>query len=233
VNWVIANIQTVLDLAAAHVALSAPPILLGLVLSLPLGWLANRYARVRGLVLTTGGLLYTIPSIALILVVPGLIGTTLLDPRNIVIALTVYAVALMVRITTDALASVPADVKQSATAMGYAGWARFWRVELPLAGPVLLAGLRVVSVSTVSMVTVGSLIGVQSLGTMILSGYRRSFYTEILTGVVGILVIALLFDLVLVLLGRALMPWARATSTRTRRRHATAASTAAVAGGLR
>jgi osmoprotectant transport system permease protein len=233
VNWVIANIQTVLDLAAAHVALSAPPILLGLVLSLPLGWLANRYARVRGLVLTTGGLLYTIPSIALILVVPGLIGTTLLDPRNIVIALTVYAVALMVRITTDALASVPADVKQSATAMGYGGWARFWRVELPLAGPVLLAGLRVVSVSTVSMVTVGSLVGVQSLGTMILSGYRRSFYTEIVTGVVGILVIALVFDLVLVLLGRALMPWARATSTRTRRRHATAASAAAVAGGLR
>jgi osmoprotectant transport system permease protein len=233
VNWVIANIQTVLDLAAAHVALSATPIVLGLVLSLPLGWLANRYARVRGLLLTAGGLLYTIPSIALILVVPGLIGTTLLDPRNIVIALTVYAVALMVRITTDALASVPADVKQSATAMGYAGWARFWRVELPLAGPVLLAGLRVVSVSTVSMVTVGSLIGVQSLGTMILSGYRRSFYTEIVTGVVGILVIALVFDLVLVLLGRALMPWARATSTRTRRRHATAASAAAVAGGLR
>jgi osmoprotectant transport system permease protein len=233
VNWVIANIQTVLDLAVAHVALSATPIVLGLVLSLPLGWLANRYARVRGLLLTAGGLLYTIPSIALILVVPGLIGTTLLDPRNIVIALTVYAVALMVRITTDALASVPADVKQSATAMGYAGWARFWRVELPLAGPVLLAGLRVVSVSTVSMVTVGSLVGVQSLGTMILSGYRRSFYTEIVTGVVGILVIALVFDLVLVLLGRALMPWARATSTRTRRRHATAASAAAVAGGLR
>ncbi|MFT2751531.1 ABC transporter permease [Clavibacter sp. Sh2088] len=232
-NWVIANIQTVLDLAAAHVALSATPIALGLALSLPLGWLANRYTRVRGLLLTAGGLLYTIPSIALILVVPGLIGTTLLDPRNIVIALTVYAVALMVRITTDALASVPADVKQSATAMGYAGWARFWRVELPLAGPVLLAGLRVVSVSTVSMVTVGSLVGVQSLGTMILSGYRRSFYTEIVTGVVGILVIALLFDLVLVLLGRALMPWARATSTRTRRRHATAASAAAVAGGLR
>ncbi|MFH6679181.1 ABC transporter permease [Clavibacter michiganensis] len=231
-NWVIANIQTVLDLAVAHVALAAPPIVIGLLLSLPLGWLANRYTRARGLLLTAGGLLYTIPSIALILVVPGLIGTSLLDPRNIVIALTVYAVALMVRITTDALASVPGDVKQSATAMGYAGWARFWRVELPLAGPVLLAGLRVVSVSTVSMVTVGSLIGVQSLGTMILSGYRRSFFTEIFTGVVGILVTALVFDLILVLLGRALMPWSRSTSSRARRRSSTAASPIAVTGGL-
>ncbi|KDP90270.1 MULTISPECIES: ABC transporter permease [Clavibacter] len=231
-NWVIANIQTVLDLTVAHVALAAPPIVLGLLLSLPLGWLANRYTRVRGLLLTVGGLLYTIPSIALILVVPGLIGTSFLFAGNIVIALTVYAVALMVRITTDALASVPADVKQSATAMGYAGWARFWRVELPLAGPVLLAGLRVVSVSTVSMVTVGSLIGVQSLGTMILSGYKRSFYTEIFTGVVGILVIALAFDLILVLLGRALMPWSRSMSARGRRRSAAAASPIAVTGGL-
>ncbi|MBF4624143.1 ABC transporter permease subunit [Clavibacter sp. VKM Ac-2872] len=231
-NWVIANIQTVLDLTVAHVALAAPPIVLGLLLSLPLGWLANRYTRVRGLLLTVGGLLYTIPSIALILVVPGLIGTSFLFAGNIVIALTVYAVALMVRITTDALASVPADVTQSATAMGYAGWARFWRVELPLAGPVLLAGLRVVSVSTVSMVTVGSLIGVQSLGTMILSGYKRSFYTEIFTGVVGILVIALAFDLILVLLGRALMPWSRSMSARGRRRSAAAASPIAVTGGL-
>nr|WP_228512229.1 ABC transporter permease subunit [Clavibacter sp. VKM Ac-2872] len=219
-------------MTVAHVALAAPPIVLGLLLSLPLGWLANRYTRVRGLLLTVGGLLYTIPSIALILVVPGLIGTSFLFAGNIVIALTVYAVALMVRITTDALASVPADVTQSATAMGYAGWARFWRVELPLAGPVLLAGLRVVSVSTVSMVTVGSLIGVQSLGTMILSGYKRSFYTEIFTGVVGILVIALAFDLILVLLGRALMPWSRSMSARGRRRSAAAASPIAVTGGL-
>jgi len=131
----------------------------------------------------------------------------------VVVALTVYALALLVRITSDALAAVPEDVKQSATAMGYSGWARFWRVELPLAGPVLLAGLRVISVSTVSMVTVGALTGIQSLGTIILNGYRRSFYTEILTGVVGILLIALVFDLLLLLAGRLLMPWSSVAST--------------------
>ncbi|AJW78875.1 ABC transporter permease [Clavibacter michiganensis] len=223
-NWVIANIQTVLDLTVAHVTLSVVPVLLGLVISLPLGWLANRYRRSRGALLTLGGALYTIPSIALLLAMPAILGTNILDPLNIVVALTVYAVALMIRITSDALASVSQDVKQSATAMGYAGWARFWRVELPLAGPVLLAGLRVVSVSTVSMVTVGSLSGIQSLGTMILTGYRRQFYTEIITGIVGIVVIALVFDLILLVAGRLLMPWSAQPSLRARTRAARRAS---------
>jgi osmoprotectant transport system permease protein len=218
VTWVLTNIQTVLGLAVAHIGLSVPPILLGFLISLPLGWLANRYRRVRGGLLTLGGALYTIPSVALILAIPAAIGTSILDPRNVIVALSVYSVALMIRITSDALASVPEDVKQSATAMGYAGWARFWRVELPLAGPVLLAGLRVVSVSTVSMVTVGSLSGIQSLGTMLLSGYLRSFYTEILTGIVGIVIIALAFDLVLLVAGRLLMPWSTQPSTRARAR---------------
>ncbi|WP_317229152.1 ABC transporter permease subunit [Clavibacter sp. MX14-G9D] len=212
-NWVLTNIQTVLDLAVAHIALAAPPILIGLLLSLPIGWLANRYRPVRGPLLTLGGILYTIPSLPLLIAIPAIIGTTIIDPRNVVVALTVYALALLVRITSDALAAVPEDVKQSATAMGYSGWARFWRVELPLAGPVLLAGLRVISVSTVSMVTVGALTGIQSLGTIILNGYRRSFYTEILTGVVGILLIALAFDLLLLLAGRLLMPWSSVAST--------------------
>lgn len=217
-TWVLANIQTVLDLAVTHIALAAPPILIGLLLSLPFGWLANRYRPIRGPLLTIGGILYTIPSLPLLIALPVIIGTSIIAPENVVVALTIYAFALLVRITTDALASVPEDVKQSATAMGYAGWARFWRVELPLAGPVLVAGLRVISVSTVSMVTVGALTGVESLGTMILSGYRRSFYTEIFTGVVGILLIALAFDLLILLAGRLLMPWARATSVPSRRR---------------
>jgi osmoprotectant transport system permease protein len=218
VNWVLANIDTVLGLAVTHITLAAPPIIVGLLLSLPFGWLANRYRPVRGPLLTLGGILYTIPSLPLLIAIPLIIGTTIIDPRNVVVALAVYAFALLVRITSDALAAVPDEVKQSATAMGYSGWARFWRVELPLAGPVLLAGLRVISVSTVSMVTVGALTGIQSLGTMILSGYRRSFYTEIVTGVVGILLIALVFDLILLLAGRVLMPWASVTSTPRRRR---------------
>jgi osmoprotectant transport system permease protein len=115
----------------------------------------------------------------------------------------------MVRTTADALASVPKDVLQSATAMGYSSWQRFWRVELPLAGPVLLAGVRVVSVSTISLVSIGSVIGVSSLGYLFLDSFNRDFPTEALIGIVAIMIIALVFDFALVLLGRALLPWAR------------------------
>jgi osmoprotectant transport system permease protein len=115
----------------------------------------------------------------------------------------------MVRVTADALASVEPAVAQSATAVGFSPWARFWQVELPLSGPVLLAGLRVVSVSTVSLVSVGALIGVSSLGNLFLDGFYRSFPTEIVIGIVGTIVIALAFDAVLVLCGRLLMPWAK------------------------
>jgi osmoprotectant transport system permease protein len=115
----------------------------------------------------------------------------------------------MVRTTADALASVPSDVLQSATAMGYSAWQRFWRVELPLAGPVLLAGIRVVSVSTVSLVSIGSLIGVSSLGFLFTDGFFRSFNTEVIIGIVAIMLIALVFDAIIVLLGRFLMPWIR------------------------
>jgi osmoprotectant transport system permease protein len=114
-----------------------------------------------------------------------------------------------VRTTSDALASVDGDVLQSATAVGFSTWRRFWAVELPLAGPVLLAGLRVVSVSTVSLVSVGSLIGVSNLGTLFVEGLNRYFPFEVGVGIVAIMIVALVFDLVLVLLGRLLLPWSR------------------------
>jgi len=100
-------------------------------------------------------------------------------------------------------------VRQSATAMGYGPWSRFWKVELPLAGPVLLAGLRVVSASTVSLVTLGALVGLSGLGYLFTDGYQRSFATEILTGVVLTVAIAVVFDLLLILLGRVVLPWAK------------------------
>jgi osmoprotectant transport system permease protein len=119
-----------------------------------------------------------------------------------------YAAAIMVRSATDAFTSVSPAVLDAATATGYASRQRGFSVELPLAGPVLLAGLRVVSVSTVSLVSVGALIGVSNLGSLFTDGYRRDFTTEILVGVAGIVVLALLFDALLVLAGRILMPWA-------------------------
>ncbi|MDN4615210.1 ABC transporter permease subunit [Leifsonia sp. F6_8S_P_1B] len=215
-SWLWSNLDLVWGLTLTHVWLSALPIVIGFVLSLPIGWLANRYALSRPALLTIGGILYAIPSLPLFVAMPALIGTRILDPINVVVALSIYALALMVRTTADALASVEGDVLQSATAVGFSTWRRFWAVELPLAGPVLLAGLRVVSVSTVSLVSVGSLIGVSNLGTLFVEGLNRYFPFEVGVGIVAIMIVALVFDLVLVLLGRLLLPWSR-TDRRTGR----------------
>jgi osmoprotectant transport system permease protein len=214
-SWTLRNLDLILELAVDHIALSVVPILLGFVIAIPLGWLAWRFKLTRGLVLTLTGLLYTIPSIALIVALPALIGTPLLGSGNLTVALTIYAVAIMARSVADALFSVDAGARQSATALGYGGWRRFWGVEFPLAGPVLLAGLRVVAVSTVALVTVGALVGVQSLGYLFTNGFQRRIVEEIFAGVVGTMLIALLFDAVLVLLGRLLMPWTRGSGPKT------------------
>lgn len=219
-SWLWSNVGLVWDLTVAHVTLSVFPIVIGFLLSIPIGWVANRYRASRGVLLTIGGILYTIPSLPLFVAMPALIGTQILDPKNVVIALSLYALALMVRTTSDALASVPGDVLQSATAVGFSTWRRFWSVELPLAGPVLLAGLRVVSVSTVSLVSVGSLVGVSNLGTMFIQGLNQYNNPEVVTGIVAIIIIALVFDLALVLLGRLLMPWTRLGTTRRASRRA-------------
>ena len=132
------------------------------------------------------------------MIIPGIVGTRLPQPVNVVIALTIYAVAIMVRSASDAFGSVSPAVLDSASAAGFSPAQRAFRVELPLAGPVLLAGLRVVSVSTVSLVSVGALIGVSSLGSLFTDGYSRDFTTEILVGVGATVLVALFFDLVLV-----------------------------------
>ena len=212
-NWLFNNLGLVWSLSLEHIALSIPPVIIGFVLAVPFGWLAHRYRLTRGILLTVVGLLYTIPSLALLVILPPIIGVRVLSSENVIIALSIYAVALMVRSTTDALDSVDADIKQSATAVGYSSWRRFWAVEFPIAGPVLLAGLRVVAVSTVSLVTIGAFVGVRSLGYLLINGLQRSITLEILTGVVMTVVIALVFDRLLVLLGRVLMPWTRSGAT--------------------
>ena len=222
-TWVLANIEQILELSIEHVRLSILPIVLGFVIALPLGWVAHRYQFTRGLILTFVGLLYTIPSLALFVVLPVVLGTGFTDEINVVIALTIYAVAIMARSTADALASVDRDIQQAATAMGYSSWRRFWAVDFPLAGPVLLAGLRVVAVSTVSLLTVGVIIGANSLGYFFTNGYQRGIIESVLAGVVATVVIALLFDRILALIGAWLMPWTRAGRiTRSERRAANA-----------
>jgi len=210
VSFLWSNLGQVWNLTVSHVWLAALPIVIGFVVSLPIGWVANRYRLTRGTLLTISGILYAIPSLPFFFAMPALLGTQILSPINVVVALSIYALALMVRTTADALASVPGDVLQSATAVGFAAWRRFWTVELPLAGPVLLAGLRVVSVSTVSLVSVGALLGVPNLGFLFTDSLNRYYPEEAVVGIVLIMILALVFDLVLVGIGRLSMPWTRA-----------------------
>ncbi|MBC7518845.1 MAG: ABC transporter permease [Microbacteriaceae bacterium] len=206
-NWVLENLPLIGERTLQHLATAVPPVVISFLLAVPIGWLANRFRRVRGTVLTVCGLLYSIPSLPLFVALPALIGTGLTDPSGVIIALTLYGIALMVRVTADGLSSVDLHVTQAANAVGFSEWSRFWRVDLPLAGPVLLSGIRVVSVSTVSLTTVGAVLGVKSLGLFFTDGIQRNIAAEIFTGIVGTVLIALVLDLLLVLIGRVLMPW--------------------------
>ncbi|WP_193597495.1 ABC transporter permease [Microbacterium sp. YJN-G] len=226
--WVGDNLDLILELALVHLRQSVIPIVLGLLLSIPLGWVAWRFRLVRGPIIVLTGLLYTIPSLALLILMPAVIGYSATEEPNLVIALTIYAIAILVRAVADGLDSVDADVRQAATAMGYAAPRRFLAVELPLAGPVILAGLRVAAVSTISLATVGILIGVSNLGYLFTNGLQRRIIAEVLAGVVAVVVIALVVDGLLVLLGRMLMPWTRATAGASRQTSGTANSRRAV-----
>lgn len=216
-NWVIDNLGLIAELALIHLQQSAIPIALGFALSLPLGWVAWRYRLIRGPVIVLTGLLYTIPSLALLILLPTVFGYSAISPTNLVIALTIYAVAILVRSVSDGLDSVDEHVRQAATAVGYSSARRFWTVDFPLAGPVILAGLRVAAVSTISLATVGILIGVNNLGYLFTNGLQRRIIAEVLAGVVAVVIIALVIDALLLLAGRALMPWTRARAIPLRR----------------
>ena len=213
-SWTLDNLDLVAELTLNHVRLSMLPIVLSLLIAVPLGWLANRSGTLRAVTITTGSLLYTIPSLPLFVILPYLLGTRFLSEANVVVALIISGVAMMLRSATDALASVDPAARQAATAMGYSPWTRFWTVELPLAGPVLLAGLRVVSASTIALLSVGAIIGSRNLGYLFINGRQRNNLEEILVGIVASVLIALLFDRILVLLGRVLLRWPEANRGR-------------------
>ena len=208
-NWIIENLGLIGELALVHLRQSLIAVVVGFVLSVPLGWLAWRYRLLRGWVITITGLLYTIPSLALLLILPAVFGYSALSDTNLVIALTIYAIAILVRSVADGLDSVDPAVRQAATAVGFGGGRRFWQVELPLAGPVILAGLRVTAVSTISLATVGILVGVTNLGYLFTNGLQRRILEEVFAGVAAVVIIALIIDFLLVLAGRAIMPWTR------------------------
>ncbi|MEJ7832230.1 MAG: ABC transporter permease subunit [Nocardioides sp.] len=217
-NWTFNNLDLIRELTLSHVRLAVLPIVASFFLALPLGWLANRNRALRAVVITGGSLLYTIPSLPLFVILPLVLGTQVLDDTNLVVALTIYGVAIMARSATDALASVEDTTLDASTAVGFSNGARFFRVELPLAGPVLLAGIRVVSVSTIALVSVGVIIGSENLGRLFQNGKQRDILEEVVVGILISLLLALVFDLLIVLIGRVLMPWNRQTPEPSRRR---------------
>lgn len=201
------ELSQVLGLTLDHIYLAGVPLLLGLLISLPLGWLALRRRWLYPPLIAGTGLLYTIPSLALFILLPGILGTQILDPVNVVVAMTVYTVALLTRTVADGLGSVPDHVRQAATAMGFGSVRRLVSVELPIAVPVISAGLRVAAVSNVSIVSVAALVGVAQLGSLFTEGFNRNAMGPIVVGVVACVLLAILFDVAILVATKLLTPW--------------------------
>ncbi|MDO5492597.1 MAG: ABC transporter permease subunit [Nesterenkonia sp.] len=213
VRWGLNHSDRVLMLTFEHLRLSLPAILASLLVSVPIAAAANRLRPLREVIVSGTGLLYAMPSLPLFIVLPIILGTGVRDMINVVVALTLFGISLMVRSAADGLAAVPEHIRLSATAQGFSPWRRFIGVDLPLAGPAMLAGLRVVSVSTISLVSVSAVLGVQSLGSLFTDGFQRSIVASIVIGILATALLALLMDLLLVLLGRLLMPWTQTART--------------------
>jgi osmoprotectant transport system permease protein len=207
-----------LDFLWKHVYLSVLPVVLGLIISLPLGYLARRYRWTYPPIISITGLLYTIPSIALFVIVPPVFGLTSLDPKQVPIALTIYSIALLTRVVADGLGSVSEETLLAATAMGLGRLRRLVSVELPIAAPVIAAGLRVATVSNVSLVAVAGTIGMDNLGRLFDKGRQLStpdpYYPPIVLGIVLCVLLALTLDGLIVFGSRLLTPWRRVVSSR-------------------
>lgn len=210
-RYLVTNGDDVLTALVQHIWLALLPVAIAFVLALPLGALVHRYVPARHIALTAGSVIYTVPSLALLLLLPGILGTSVLDPVNVVIALTLYSLALLVRTTADGLDAVDTTVLQAATAMGYRPVRRWFTVQLPLAMPVILTGLRVATVANVSMVSIAALIGIGGLGQLFTRGFQLGFYLPpIIIGLVLSVTLAVIADVLIVALQRGLTPWARA-----------------------
>ncbi|MFD4674895.1 ABC transporter permease [Lentzea sp. NPDC058450] len=208
-TWIFENWERFWEVTAVHLRLSVVPVLIGFVLAIPLGWWASRSQTARTVLFPFANILFTIPSIALIVITPVIIGVKILDEINVIVPLTVYTVALMIRSIADALSAVPGNVVAAANAMGYRPFRRFLTVDFPLALPVTIAGLRVATVSNISMVSVGALVGLGGYGQLFTEGYQTDNSPKVFAGLIGTVVLAVLADGLLLLVGRLLTPWAR------------------------
>ncbi|MGV0714961.1 ABC transporter permease [Mycolicibacterium sp. XJ662] len=208
-NYLLTHLDTAWELTVIHVRLSLIPIVLGLLIAVPLGAVVQRTTYLRRLTTVTASIIFTIPSLALFVVLPLVIPTRILDEANVIVALTLYTFALLVRAVPEALDAVPDAVRDAATAVGYRPLIRMLKVELPLSVPVLIASLRVIAVTNISMVSVGSVIGIGGLGTWFTEGYQANKSDQIVAGIIAIFVLAVIVDTLIMLAGRALTPWTR------------------------
>ena len=210
-HYLLTHLDEAWSLTLVHLRLSLEPVLIGLAIAVPLGVLVQRAPIARWLTTVTASVVFTIPSLALFVVLPMIIGTRILDEANVVVALTAYTAALLVRAVLEALDAVPVHVRDAATAMGYAPIKRILKVELLLSIPVMTAGLRVVMVTNIAMVSVGSVIGVGGLGTWFTAGYQTNKSDQIVGGIIAVLLLAFVIDILIVVAGWLATPWERAT----------------------
>ena len=207
-TWLSSNWGLIGSLTLAHLWIALPAIALSVLLSVPIArWAA--FSRRGGWVLSALSALYAVPSLPLLIVIPVIVGVALRSPINMVIVLTLYGVAVLVRQVAEGFRAIPRATLQAANACGYSLPRRFIEVELPLATPVIVAGTRVVATSTVSLVTVGAFIGVRSLGTLFTDGFQRGIIAEVVAGLVATVLLALVIDALIQGIGWALTPWTR------------------------
>jgi osmoprotectant transport system permease protein len=189
-----------------HLLITVSAVLLGLVLAIPLALLARRFAGLEPAVLGVATGIYTIPSLALF---PLIVPFTGITRTTVVIGLALYSLTILVRNTLEGLRSVPADVIESATGLGYSRTRLFLRIELPLALPVIMAGLRIATVSTVALTTVGAVVAYGGLGNLLKNGVQEDFRAQVLAASVICVLIAIALDLLLLGVQRLMTPWAR------------------------
>lgn len=207
-DWLGRNLGTVLAQLREHVAITFAALGLGVLLGLPLGLIAHRWRRAYPPILAVTEVLYTIPSLALFVLLINLVG---LGRVPVIIALTIYSLVIVVRNVVDGLGAVSLDVDDAASAMGYGRGRQLFSVELPLAAPTVVAGLRVAALSNISLVSAGAVVGTGGLGQLFIHGFQIDNPIEIWTGIVTILLLALVVDLLIVAAGRAITPWVRVT----------------------
>ncbi len=206
-HYLLTHLDTAWALTVVHLRLSLIPVVIGLAIAVPLGLLVQRAPLPRRLTTATASVIFTIPSLALFVVLPLIIGTRILDEANVIVALSAYTTALMVRAVLEALDAVPGPLRDAATAIGYGPLARMLKIELPLSISVLVAGLRVVVVTNIAMVSVGSVIGIGGLGSWFTAGFQMNKSEQIVAGIIAMFTLAIVIDTLISVLGRLATPW--------------------------